>query len=98
LLIFLRSNHGGPNRQDSIRAVAGSPVPLVSHQARAPEKPINPFTIATAPEGEHARLVKKLDRAEEKEHMMVRFDEEDPSGTPVNVRDRDGESAASAAE
>jgi hypothetical protein len=41
---------------------------------------------------------KKLERAEDKERMMVRFDEEDPSGAPVSVRDRDGESAASAAE
>jgi hypothetical protein len=30
--------------------------------------------------------------------MMVRFDEDNTSGAPVNVRDRDGESAASAAE
>jgi hypothetical protein len=30
--------------------------------------------------------------------MMVRFDEEEPSGAPVSVRDRDGQSAASAAE
>jgi putative transposase len=44
------------------------------------------------------RLVKKLERAEDKERMMVRFDEEDPSGAPVSVRDRDRESAASAAE
>jgi hypothetical protein len=35
------------------------------------------------------RLVKKLERAEDKE---------DPSGAPVSVCDRDGESAASAAE
>jgi hypothetical protein len=46
----------------------------------------------------YARAVKKLERAEDKERMMVRFDEEDPSGAPVSVRDRDGESAASAAE
>jgi hypothetical protein len=26
--------------------------------------------------------------------MMVRFDEEDPNGAPVSVRDRDSESAA----
>jgi hypothetical protein len=44
------------------------------------------------------RSVKKLERAEDKERMMVRFDEEDPSGAPVSIRDRDGESAASAAE
>jgi hypothetical protein len=44
------------------------------------------------------RIVKKLERAEEKEHMMVRFDEEDPSGAPARIRNRDGESAASAAE
>lgn len=25
--------------------------------------------------------------------MMVRFDEEEPSGAPVSVRDRDGQSA-----
>jgi hypothetical protein len=43
-------------------------------------------------------LVKKLERAEDKERMMVRFDEEDSSGAPVSVRDRDGESATSAAE
>jgi hypothetical protein len=43
-------------------------------------------------------LVKKLERAEDKEHMMVRFDEEEPSGAAVSVRDRDVESAASAAE
>jgi len=29
--------------------------------------------------------------------MMVRFDEEDPNGAPFSVRDREGESAASAA-
>ena len=45
-----------------------------------------------------ARTVKKLERAEGKERMMVRFDEEEPSGAPVSVRDRDGESAASGAE
>jgi hypothetical protein len=44
------------------------------------------------------RTVKKLERAEDKERMMVRFDEEDPSGAPVSIRDRHGESAASAAE
>ena len=44
------------------------------------------------------RSVKKLERAEDKERMMVRFDEEDSSGAPVSVRDRDGEAAASAAE
>jgi hypothetical protein len=44
------------------------------------------------------RLVKELERAEDKEHMMVRFDEEEPSGAPVSVRDRDGESATPAAE
>jgi hypothetical protein len=44
------------------------------------------------------RTVKKLERAEDKERMMVRFDEKDPSGASVSVRDRDGESAASAAE
>jgi hypothetical protein len=33
-----------------------------------------------------------------KEHMMVRFDEEEPIGSPASVRDRDGKSAASAAE
>jgi hypothetical protein len=43
-------------------------------------------------------MVKKLERTEGKERMMVRFDEEEPSGAPVSVRDRDGESAASAAE
>ena len=43
-----------------------------------------------------ARTVNKLERTEAKEHMMVRSDEEDPSGAPVSVRDRDGESAASA--
>ena len=46
----------------------------------------------------HPRLVKKLGRAEDEERMMVRFDEEDPSGAPDSVRDRDAESAASAAE
>ena len=45
-----------------------------------------------------APLVKKFARAEDKEHMMVRLDEEEPSGAPVSLRDRDGESAASAAE
>jgi hypothetical protein len=44
------------------------------------------------------RSVKKLERAKDKEHMMVRFDEEEPSGAPVSVRDGDGESAASVAE
>jgi hypothetical protein len=29
-------------------------------------------------------LVKKLERAEDKERVMVRFDEEDPSGAPVS--------------
>jgi len=51
-----------------------------------------------APINGAARTVKKLERAEENEHMMVRFDEEEPSGAPVSVRDRDGQSAASAAE
>jgi hypothetical protein len=46
----------------------------------------------------HPRLVKKLGRAEDEERMMVRFDKEDPSGAPDSVRDRHGESAASAAE
>jgi hypothetical protein len=45
-----------------------------------------------------ARIVKKLERAEDKEPMMVRFDEEEASGVPVSVRDRDAEAAASAAE
>jgi hypothetical protein len=45
-----------------------------------------------------ARSVKKLERAEDKERMMVRFDEEDPSGAPVSIRDRNGKSAASGAE
>ena len=45
-----------------------------------------------------ARTVKKLERAEGKEHMMVRFDEEESSGAPVSVRERDGESPAAAAE
>ena len=44
------------------------------------------------------RSVKKLECAEDKERMMVRFDEEEPSGAPVSVRDRDGESAISAAQ
>jgi len=44
-----------------------------------------------------AGMVKKLEHAEDKERMM-RFDEEDPSGASVSVRDRDGESAASAAQ
>ena len=41
-----------------------------------------------------SRAVKKLERAEDKERMMVRFDEEDPSGARVRIRDRDGDSAA----
>jgi hypothetical protein len=44
------------------------------------------------------RSVKKLERAEDKERMMVRFHEDYASGAPVSVRDREGESAASAAE
>jgi hypothetical protein len=44
------------------------------------------------------RSVKKLKRAGDKERMMVRFDEEEPSGAPVSLRDRDGQSATSAAE
>ena len=36
------------------------------------------------------REVKKLERAEDKERMMVRFDEQDPSGAPASVLDRDG--------
>jgi hypothetical protein len=44
------------------------------------------------------RSVKKLERAECKERMMVRLHEEHPSGASVSVRDRDGKSAASAAE
>jgi hypothetical protein len=44
------------------------------------------------------RTVKKLARADDKEHMMVRFDEEESSGAPISVRDRNGKSAASAAE
>ena len=43
-------------------------------------------------------MVKKIERTERKERMMVRFDEEDASGAPISIRDRDGESAASAAE
>jgi hypothetical protein len=43
-------------------------------------------------------VLKKLEHAEDKERMMVRFDEEDTSGAPVSVRDRNVESAASAAE
>jgi ADP-ribosylglycohydrolase len=46
----------------------------------------------------YGRLVKELERTEDKEHMMVRFDEKEPRGAPVSVRDRDGESATSAAE
>lgn len=46
----------------------------------------------------HARSVKILEHAEDKQRMMVRFDEENTSGAPVGVRDRDGESAAFAAE
>ena len=46
----------------------------------------------------YGRSVNKLECAEDKERMMVRFDEEEPSGTPVSVRDRDGESATSIAE
>ena len=46
---------------------------------------------------QEGRIVKKLERAEDKERMMVRFDEEEPSGAPLSVRYRDGESAASAA-
>jgi hypothetical protein len=44
------------------------------------------------------RSVKKLERAEDKERMMVRLHEEHASGAFVSVRDRDGESAAFAAE
>jgi hypothetical protein len=44
------------------------------------------------------RSVKTLEHPKDKERMMVRFDEESTSGTPVSVRDRDGESAASPAE
>jgi hypothetical protein len=44
------------------------------------------------------RKVKKLERAEGKESMMVRFGEDHAGGAPVSVCDRDGESAASAAE
>ena len=44
------------------------------------------------------RSVKKLERPNDKHRMMVRFDEDNTSGAPVSVRDRDGESAASAAE
>jgi hypothetical protein len=43
-------------------------------------------------------MVKKLERADAKEHMMVRFDDEEPIGAPVSVRDRDDKSAASATE
>jgi hypothetical protein len=43
-------------------------------------------------------MVKELERAEDEEHMMVRFDEEEPGGAPASVRDRNGQSAASAAE
>jgi hypothetical protein len=39
----------------------------------------------------------KNEGAEDKERM-VRFDEEDPSGAAFGLRDRDGESAASAVE
>jgi hypothetical protein len=46
----------------------------------------------------HRRKVKILERAEDKERMMVRSHEEHPSGAPVGVRDRDGELAASASE
>jgi hypothetical protein len=46
----------------------------------------------------HSRKVKKFERAESKESMMVRFHEDYASGAPVSVCDRDGESAASAAE
>lgn len=42
--------------------------------------------------------VKKLERAEEKEHVIVRFDEEEPSGAPVSLRNRHGQSATSASE
>jgi hypothetical protein len=45
-----------------------------------------------------ARKVKILERGEYKERMMVRLHEKHPSGAAVGVRDRDGESAASASE
>jgi hypothetical protein len=48
--------------------------------------------------GRYRRSVKKLEHADDKGRMMVRFDEENTSGAPVSVRDRDGESSASAAE
>ena len=41
---------------------------------------------------------KKLERDGDRERMMVRFDEEDSSGAPVSVRDRNGESAPFAPE
>jgi hypothetical protein len=49
-------------------------------------------------EPSHNRKVKKPERAETKESMMVRFHEDHASGAPVSVRDRDSESAASTAE
>jgi hypothetical protein len=45
-----------------------------------------------------SRSVKKFQRPKDKHRMIVRFDEDNTSGAPVSVRDRDGESAASAAE
>jgi len=47
---------------------------------------------------DRSRSVKKLERPKDKHRMMVRFDEEAPSGAAFGLRDRDGESAASAAE
>ena len=44
------------------------------------------------------RRVKKLYRAEGEARMMVRFDEEESGSAPISVRERDGESAAAAAE
>jgi hypothetical protein len=49
-------------------------------------------------EGVKARSVKKFERDEDKERMMVRLHEEHASCAPVGVRDRDSESAAFAAE
>jgi len=43
-------------------------------------------------------FVRKLEHLKEKQLMMGRFDEENTSGAPLSIRDRDGESAASSAE
>jgi hypothetical protein len=59
---------------------------------------LNPVNAELELDLPNPRAVKKLERADAKEHMMVRFDEEEPIGAPVSVRDRDGKSAASAVE